>query len=80
FRHGPSNPRSPIEGLPIRRGFVCDRCDFLTVSWKWLKVHRNREHGVKGSKGHAEPRSSARLQTFFTRPMSAIHYFCVTAS
>lgn len=65
----------------MHRGFDCE-CGYLTRSWKWLKVHHNREHRVKGSKGRKSRTTqqlSVRLQTFFTGPKSGIHYFSVTA-
>lgn len=63
FRHDrPQNPRAPIAGLTVHRGFPCDydsRCRFRTTSFKKLKVHRNRLHGVKGAKGHQGLRPKA---------------------
>ncbi|KAH7183902.1 uncharacterized protein BKA55DRAFT_494508, partial [Fusarium redolens] len=74
------NPIPAIEGLPLHTGFACTQCGFLTRSWKCLKVHHNQVHGTKEIGHRLGLWSSVLLQTFFTTPRSAIHYFCVTAS
>ena len=76
FRHGPSNPRAPVDGLPMRDGWHCHACGLLTPSRKWLRVHYNDEHGMRGRVSQ-EP--TVKIQTLFTGPKSAIHYFCVAA-
>jgi hypothetical protein len=80
FPHSPLNPIPAIKGLPLHTGFACMQCGFLTKSWKYLKVHHNQVHGVKEIGHRLGLWSSVQIQTFFTAPRSAIHYFCVTAS
>jgi hypothetical protein len=83
FRHGPSNPRQPIKGLPAHRGYTCDKqagCKYLTRSYKTLRLHHNAEHGFQGSKHKTGPRApTVWMQTFFVAPKSDMHYFCITA-
>ena len=74
FQHGPSNPRPPIDGLPVYGGWFCDKCDFLTVSRKRLRVHYNEAHR---SNAHTAMEPTVSIQTLFTQPKSAVHYFCV---
>jgi superfamily II DNA helicase RecQ len=89
FNHGPPNPIPAIEGLHVHHGFACRRCGFATPSWKWLREHCNKEHKEHKAKGHKVKKqlkscpelwASVRIQTFFTGPKSAIHYFGVTTS
>lgn len=77
FCHSPSNPRSPVKGVSVLDGWVCDHCGLLTPSRKWLRVHYNEEHGIRG-KVPKEP--TVKIQTLFTGPKRAIHYFCVADS
>ncbi|KAH7187641.1 hypothetical protein BKA60DRAFT_425160, partial [Fusarium oxysporum] len=74
------SPIPAIKGLPLHAGFACTQCRFLTKSWKYLKAHHNQVHGVKEIGHRLGLWSSVQMQTFFTAPRSAIHYFCVTAS
>ncbi|KAH7110378.1 recQ family helicase [Dactylonectria estremocensis] len=78
LKHGPANPIAAIEGLHVHHGFACRRCEFVIPSWKWLREHWNKEHKEQRIGGRS--RTSVRIQTFFTGPKSAIHYFCVTAA
>jgi hypothetical protein len=78
--HSPLSPIPAIKGLPLHAGFACMQCGFLTKSWKYLKVHHNQVHGIKEIGQRLGLWSSVHIQTFFTAPRSAIHYFCVTAS
>jgi superfamily II DNA helicase RecQ len=75
FRHGPSNPRGPIAGLPVRDGWACKECDMLTPSRKWLRVHYNEGHVVRGN---VPKEPDVKIQTLFTVPSNAVHYFCVS--
>ncbi|PNP37241.1 hypothetical protein TGAMA5MH_10863 [Trichoderma gamsii] len=77
FRHGPSNPRLPVEGVSVLDGWGCDQCGLLTPSRKWLRVHYNEGHSTQG-KVPKEP--TVKIQTLFTGPKRAIHYFCVTGA
>ncbi|KFZ19430.1 hypothetical protein V501_00669 [Pseudogymnoascus sp. VKM F-4519 (FW-2642)] len=85
FCHGPTNPIPAIDGLTVHNGFACSDCEspiagcFLTSSWKSLQVHRNQKHNRKTTKS-SSGWSNVKLQTFFSRPKSAIHYFCVTVT
>ncbi|KAI3571769.1 hypothetical protein IWW34DRAFT_587353, partial [Fusarium oxysporum f. sp. albedinis] len=74
------SPVPVVKGLPLHAGFACTQCGFLTKSWKCLKVHHNQVHGIREIKQRLGLWSSVHIQTFFTTPRSAIHYFCVTAS
>jgi hypothetical protein len=79
-RHGPANPTPAIDGLPVHEGHACDDCEFLSTSEKVLRVHCKEEHHWAKSEADPVHWSSVKLQTFFTGPKSAIHYFCVTVS
>ncbi|KAK2669871.1 hypothetical protein RAB80_014008 [Fusarium oxysporum f. sp. vasinfectum] len=63
-------------------GFACTwpACGHLTPSWKWLRVHFNEEHNIKGAKARADHWTSVYLQTFFAGPKRAIRYFCLRVS
>jgi hypothetical protein len=80
---GPANPILAINGLIMHNGFACSDsliagC-FLTSSWKSLQVHRNQKHNRKTTSS-SSGWSNVKLQTFFSGPKSAIHYFCVTVT
>lgn len=77
--HGPSNPIPAVEGLRVQGGFAC-RCGLLTPSWKWLRVHFNKEHPTWNVNSRERQWSLVRVQTFFTGPKRAIRYFCVTTT
>jgi len=78
FSHGPGNPIPAIDGLAIQKGFACGKCGFVTTSWKKLRVHhRERKHAWVLSKRDPLHWSEVKLQTFFTVPGNAVHYFCV---
>jgi hypothetical protein len=82
FRYGPTNPIPAIDGLPIHKGLACQDyqgCQFLSINRKVLKVHCKEEHQWELSKADPTHWSEVELQTFFTIPGNAIHYFCVTA-
>jgi superfamily II DNA helicase RecQ len=78
FCYGLANPIPAIDGLTVRDGFACGACGFLTTSWKWFRVHWNKDH--KRSVADSKQWSKVHLQTFFTGPKSAVHYFCVSVS
>jgi len=80
YQHGPANPISAIGGLPVHEGLACDDCGFLSISEKVLRVHCKEEHHWAKSRADPVHWSKVRLQTFFTGPKSAIHYFCVSVS
>ncbi|KAL2212896.1 hypothetical protein CC79DRAFT_1390904 [Sarocladium strictum] len=77
--HGPSNPIPAVEGLRVQGGFAC-QCGLLTTSWKWLRVHFNKEHPTWNVNSCEQQWSLVRVQTFFTGPKRAIRYFCVTTT
>lgn len=79
FPYGARNPTPAIDGLTVQRGFACGECDFVTTSWKRLRVH----HGGNKYEWTLSRRVPVRwfevwLQTFFTVPGNVVHYFCVT--
>lgn len=79
FSHGPRNPIPAVDGLAVQRGFACGECGFVTTSWKKLRVHHGeRKHEWALSKRDPVQWSEVQLQTFFTVPGNAVHYFCVT--
>ncbi|KAL2211178.1 hypothetical protein CC79DRAFT_1353329 [Sarocladium strictum] len=77
--HRPSNPIPAVKGLQVQGGFAC-RCGLLTTSWKWLRVHFNKEHPTWNVNSHKQQWSLVRVQTFFTGPKRAIHYFYMTTT
>ncbi|KAL2209730.1 hypothetical protein CC79DRAFT_1321165 [Sarocladium strictum] len=79
LHYGPFNPIPAVEGLRVQGGFAC-RCGLLTTSWKWLRVHFNKEHPTWNVNSRERQWSLVRVQTFFTRPKRAIRYFCVTTT
>jgi superfamily II DNA helicase RecQ len=79
FSHGPRNPIPAVDGLAVQKGFACGECGFVTTSWKKLRVHHGeRKHAWVLSKRDPLRWSEVELQTFFTVPGNAVHYFCVT--
>jgi hypothetical protein len=78
FGPGRTNPLPAIDGLTVHDGFTCGPCGFLTSSWKWFQVHWNKDHTGSGAEG--KQWSKVQLQTFFTGPKLAVHYFCVTVA
>ena len=81
FRYGPDNPLPAIDGLTVHDGLACEdfeQCRFASISRKRLKVHCKEEHQWKVSKAKPTHWRKVKLQTFFTVPGSAVHYFCVT--
>jgi hypothetical protein len=78
FCYRRANPVPAIDGLTVHDGFACGKCGFLTTSWKWFRVHWNKDH--KGGAAGSKQWSEVQLQTFFTGPKSAVHYFCVSVS
>lgn len=77
YQHGPDNPLQAINGLTIHNGLACSDCGYLSKSRKALKVHCKAEHAWQLSKADRTHWAEVKLQTFFTVPGSAIHYFCV---
>ncbi|KAK9444057.1 uncharacterized protein VB005_02346, partial [Metarhizium brunneum] len=80
FRYGPGNPLPAIDGLTVHDGLACEdfeQCRFASISRKRLKVHCKEAHQWKVSKAKPTHWRSVKLQTFFTVPGSAVHYFCV---
>ncbi|KAH8645554.1 hypothetical protein BGZ61DRAFT_542703, partial [Ilyonectria robusta] len=81
FQYGPANPTAAIDGLTVHKGLACQdfqQCRFMSTSRKRLKVHCKEEHQWQVSRADPTHWSKVKLQTFFTVPGSAIHYFCVT--
>jgi hypothetical protein len=81
--HGPTNPVPAIDGLTIYKGLACQdyqECQFLSINRKMLKVYCKTEHQWELSKTDPTHWSEVKLQTFFTVPGNAVHYFCVTVS
>jgi superfamily II DNA helicase RecQ len=81
FRYGPTNPIPAIDSLTIHKGLACQdyqQCQFLSINRKMLKVHCKEEHQWELSKTDPKHWSEVKLQTFFTVPGNAVHYFCVT--
>jgi hypothetical protein len=80
FSYSPRNPIPAVDGLAIQGGFACGECGFVTTSWKKLRVHHGgQEHEWALSKRDPVQWFEVKLQTFFTVPGNAVHYFCVTA-
>jgi hypothetical protein len=75
FRHSLTSLRQPINGLPVRDSWAYRICEILTLSRKWLRVHYNKEHSMRGNVPR-EP--DIKIQTLFTVLSSAVHYFCVS--
>jgi hypothetical protein len=81
FDYGPGNPLPAIDGLTVYDGLVCEEfksCRFASISRKRLKVHCKEAHQWSVSKAEPTHWRKAKLQTFFTVPGDAVHYFCVT--
>ncbi|KAG6078868.1 hypothetical protein E4U15_004050 [Claviceps sp. LM218 group G6] len=73
FRHGPSNPRAPIEGLTIHDGWSCHLCDMLTPSSKSMRMHYYDIHSMRGQ---VSRKPTVKIQTLYTGAFE--HYFCVS--
>jgi hypothetical protein len=83
FCHGPTNPIPATDDLTVYQGLACQdyqECQFLSRSRKRLKVHCKDEYQWELSKTSPTHWSEVKLQTFFTVPGNAVHYFCVTVS
>lgn len=78
FNYSLKNPIPAINGLAVQKGFACNECKFIIISWKKLRIyHEKNKYTWVLSKRVSGYWSKVKLQTFFTILKNAIHYFCV---